>query len=461
MNQRHKVLYIFVFLVISNLTFALAPKLPVSMDAICLLNRKTNTFVVIDDSLYYSLSPIDSNWIKHTYVFEGSNLKFSDFKKDYRGLSLENGRILFVFSGLGEVYELRNDSVVRIDNSSRHKNQFGATIFQHKNRVHALGGYGFFQTKNLFIFFNDDNHWTQMPTNVDIEPRMQHSYQINNDDVFIFSGYLKEHGDISKNIYQDCWKYNFHTDTWLKMGQLNINIDRSMDNTTTAWPQELLFISPHVYKLNCAKNKMVKYTNSNLTFVKNGYFDTSKNFVLLDHQEHGKRFLSVQSSDSVLSGKSIETTFFNEGFWPFNSYVILIIIVVLGLLLFLILYIKKEHIFLAITSSGHIYKAGNVFSIKGKPLSSYFNGKDLELLLKFLNCRDEALDLNMLDDVFINDVHVNTSTLKKRREQSVRLVKQTLSVVLDVNEDLVFIESYDDSDKRIKRICLNNRLLKF
>ena len=139
----------------------------------------------------------------------------------------------------------------------------------------------------------------------------------------------------------------------------------------------------------------------------------------------------------------------------------MIIIVVLGLLLFLILYIKKEHIFLAITSSGHIYKAGNVFSIKGKPLSSYFNGKDLELLLKFLNCRDEALDLNMLDDVFINDVHVNTSTLKKRREQSVRLVKQTLSVVLDVNEDLVFIESYDDSDKRIKRICLNNRLLKF
>ena len=144
MSQRHKVLYIFVFLVISNLTFALAPKLPVSMDAICLLNRKTNTFVVIDDSFYYSLSPIDSNWIKHTYVFEGSNLKFSDFKKDYRGLSLENGRILFVFSGLGEVYELRNDSVVRIDNSSRHKNQFGATIFQHENRVHALGGYGFF-----------------------------------------------------------------------------------------------------------------------------------------------------------------------------------------------------------------------------------------------------------------------------------------------------------------------------
>ena len=299
MNQRHKVLYIFIFLVISNLTFALAPKLPVSMDAICLLNRKTNTFVVIDDSLYYSLSPIDSNWIKHTYVFEGSNLKFSDFKKTYRGLSLENGRILFVFAGLGEVYELRNDSIVRIDNSSRHKNQFGATIFQHENRVHALGGYGFFQTKNLFIFFNDDNHWTQMPTNVDIEPRMQHSYQIN-------------------------------------------NIDRSMDNRTTAWPQELLFISPHVYKLNCAKNKMVKYTNSNLTFVKNGYFDTSKNFVLLDHQEHEKRFLSVQYSDSVLSGKSIETTFFNEGFWPFNSYVILIIIVVLGLLLFLILILKNH-----------------------------------------------------------------------------------------------------------------------
>ena len=105
--------------------------------------------------------------------------------------------------------------------------------------------------------------------------------------------------------------------------------------------------------------------------------------------------------------------------------------------------------------------AGNVFLIKGKLLSSYFNGKDLELLLKFLNCRDEALDLNMLDDVFINDVHVNTSTLKKRREQSVRLVKQTLSIILNVNEDLVFIESYDDSDKRIKRISLNNRLLKF
>jgi hypothetical protein len=449
----------FLLSVITHLTFATGSELPVSWDAQCVLNTKTNTFMVFDNSKFYlTARHNDSIWEKHVYKYLPEDLLFSDFNRLYRGLSTENGKILFIHRGVGEVYELRNDSVVRIDQSFNHKNQYGAAVFPYKNRVYAIGGYGLFTTKNLFIFFSESKEWTLMPSDVIMEARLGHDYQITDDCVYIFGGYFKKEGDVPLKR-NDCWKFDFTTESWTKLGQLNLFFEKYSRATSITSPLELYFDAPYIYRLNCAENKVEKYMNADILHISKGYFDTSKNFILLDHIIGDKRFLSLHNSNSILQKKISETNFYTESWLTTNKKIGALILAVLGLLVVVLFRQNlKSSILRRNNGKNKIVKINNDFYIKDIAVRDYFNGKDLELFLCFLRNKEEYLDLNTLDDIFISDVNVTTIALKKRREQSYKLIKDRLSIILDMPIGEIFIESLDDSDKRIKKIKLNAKL---
>ena len=150
-------LSIVLLLVISFEVHAQNPQITVSKFAFSLLNKKDNSFIVIDDSAYYwSIKVSDKVWKKNNYVFKSNELSFGDFLSYYRPVSLNNGRILFCHHGVGTVYELRNDTILRIDRSFNHRNQYNSAIFGYENNLYAFGGYGLFLTKNfskIFCFF--------------------------------------------------------------------------------------------------------------------------------------------------------------------------------------------------------------------------------------------------------------------------------------------------------------------
>ncbi|WP_353167617.1 hypothetical protein [Flavobacterium sp.] len=57
------------------------------------------------------------------------------------------GRIILVHEGCGPVLEFRNDSLVRLDKSYLHRNQFLGNLFVYQNEIYFLGGYGLFTHK--------------------------------------------------------------------------------------------------------------------------------------------------------------------------------------------------------------------------------------------------------------------------------------------------------------------------
>ena len=65
----------------------------------------------------------DSLILFHKKGFNNANFKVSRLKK-----------YLFGFNGGGPVLQLKNDSIIRIDNSVEQKNQFGAASFSTKTR---------------------------------------------------------------------------------------------------------------------------------------------------------------------------------------------------------------------------------------------------------------------------------------------------------------------------------------
>ena len=48
---------------------------------------------------------------------------------------IANNKNYLVYNGCGSVLEWRNDSIVRIDKSFLHKNQYGAVTFVYKNKI--------------------------------------------------------------------------------------------------------------------------------------------------------------------------------------------------------------------------------------------------------------------------------------------------------------------------------------
>lgn len=79
----------------------------------------------------------------------------SFYKDDFPGNLSEylfinvDKRNLFVHEGCGPVLEFKNGSLIRIDKSFLHRNQFLGNLFTYKNEIYFLGGYGLFTHKKF------------------------------------------------------------------------------------------------------------------------------------------------------------------------------------------------------------------------------------------------------------------------------------------------------------------------
>jgi len=57
-------------------------------------------------------------------------------------------------NGYHYVFQLKNGTIQRMDESTFHGGNFGRFLFTWNNTIYALGGYGFFNTNNNLAFFN-------------------------------------------------------------------------------------------------------------------------------------------------------------------------------------------------------------------------------------------------------------------------------------------------------------------
>ena len=72
-------------------------------------------------------------------------------------LVFKKGKSFAVSRGSGMVWEISNDSMIRIDKSYDHKMTNGSKVFTHNDTIFKFGGYGYWSNRNFFTYFSENS----------------------------------------------------------------------------------------------------------------------------------------------------------------------------------------------------------------------------------------------------------------------------------------------------------------
>lgn len=176
----------------------------------------------------------DIKFLIDGYIYQ-YNIESKDFFKkkinyphiDFDNLYVEvlNGNPLLFDKTGGEVFVLRNDSILRIDNSYRHRLHNGSLNFTYDNDHYRFGGYGFFnRNQNLVFYNNKTNEWNlkfnfQDNLKRGISDVRFHSIIDNN--LFIYGGSVSYNGGHKVKYDPSIYRINLIDNNLKKTGELN------------------------------------------------------------------------------------------------------------------------------------------------------------------------------------------------------------------------------------------------
>jgi hypothetical protein len=428
------------------------------------LNKKENSFLLFDDStFYYKYKIAHKRWTKHPVTFKG-DCDFNEFQLDFIPVASEKGDIYFVYRGCGEVYQLIDDTIRRIDRSFRHENQFDGNIFMYKDKISCFGGYGLFATKNFMSYFNlKFKEWMvdDIPFKCKIpEARKSAFSQQFREYFYIFGGRCSNSKEAK--IFSDVWQYSFKTNRWKKLGKLNPN---GINPKYWGWfdsefaNNKLIRLEDYMYVVDLHSNKVKRYSSEEFKMIDHPLFDNSETFIcgILQKNELQKSVVVYHKNELLGKlDKSVDLYFDNApSKIHFSTNLLLFLFVILfGFLSFL--YFKKQ--LLRDKKLGTLYVKRGIYYLNGNQLSEEFNTIDFEVLMKFLIAKDHTLEIADINCILEYD-NASIDAIKKRREQSIKNIRDKLSLYGKIPAEIVFISSQHPQDRRIKLLRLNPILL--
>lgn len=148
-------------------------------------NYELDKLCVIDDISQMLLISLESKKLERRPIHLDKQITFKQLLTEYVPLSEKGSPIYFVDGGCGYVLQLRNDSIVRIDNSFHHRNQFGGAYFLHKGAPYIFGGYGLFSVKNFITHFDPKlKEWYLENQSKIVDPAMTSPYYKEKDNLY-------------------------------------------------------------------------------------------------------------------------------------------------------------------------------------------------------------------------------------------------------------------------------------
>ena len=427
------------------------------------LNKKTNEFVVFENAhTYYTKTPSAKSWQQHAYTFVGDNTTFDVFKELYRPITLSNGRLFFVYTGIGEVYELVNDTLKRVDHSFKHENQFGHSLFEHNNRIYAFGGYGLFTFKNLLLYYDDvSKEWLQVNTPVKPTERAKQFFQLTKNDLFIFGGGYVDNNKLIPR--KECWKFNFALNKWSKIGQIEKNtfqLHFFNGSDKVELPLEISVSYPTAKVIDIPNNKILYFENSLYQKIAYAIFDNSKKHLLLEKRTKNALIFFTLAKEQVLQRKIEETSLFEVETSEQASILLigfLVIILITSVVVMFWLYRKKRHKTEKEVPLTLKLKNNNIY-IGERMINNELTLLEFRILKKFIELKDTPIDIVALNELF-EDENTSHAAQKKRRETTLKTLREKLAFFLSITQENVFLESRDKNDKRIKMFNINPDIL--
>ena len=413
--------------------------------------KSKKTIVFINDSLFY----------KNGKRFQLKMTPFPGKLNEYLALNVAEKTYL-VHSGCGPVLEFRNDSIVRVDNSYLHNNQFGTTPFIYNNQIHFFGGYGLFTYKNIITRYDSKNgEWNQEQTFGKEFPVARccevFSFRKNNQ-LYIFGGIANDPKNIRQvnDVAPFLWKLDLPTMTWEKMGTYNSKLVSSEYNSIQI-KNKLYLFHEILLEVDLEQNTVNKYDYSNHIVPK---AMLAKNDTIYGIFENNKRRINFSKKTiEEIKGKYLGSEPFILSYEGINYKKYgLVGVIILFILVVPITWYKKK-VKKGPNTKITFNRKTNEFEFKQKKITS-FEENEKKILYFLLEHPNEYVSLNTLNELFENAKQTETVTaVIKRRELAVNNLVAKVALITDMPESSLILERKNSEDKRLKDILLLPNLL--
>ena len=424
--------------------------------------KSSQAVLILNDSLLYKGNPLQKKSFRHGSYLESL--------KHYLPLNLKDKTYL-VYHGCGGVLEWRNDSIVRIDKSFLHKNQYGATVFKYDNKIFFWGGYGLFTYKNILTQFNfKTKEWDEVETfGTPPSPRKQAHGVIVNDFLYVFSGYEKDEDHFLqvKPCEPEVWRLHLPTMQWSLVGKhrplpnLNVKEENTANfNINKKWYIIPIMVYNTIYEIDIENNTVTTYRTSTKN-VSSPFYDAKTNEVVYINKNADGFKSVVRTSLQEFLGKPINQQKFILP-WYQSVAISTIVLVVFGVLFLIGLlryFQQKKKRFIPFT--GIIYYAKKeAFYYRGKLLDS-FEEAELRILDYLVQNIHRYISLNELNHLFENEIQKDSFlTVVKRREVALANLLGKLAFITSSDEQDIVDYRRSANDKRVKEIKLKDSFIK-
>jgi hypothetical protein len=444
------------------LTFLLLFVLPfttkaqkLEFDGEFLLFREAKTkqpVLIVNDSLVYKGNAMKRIAFKHTeYPAKLQEYKFFNIgKKTY-----------LVHEGCGPVLEYRNDSIVRIDNSFLHRNQFGAVRFVYNNEIYFYSGYGLFTYKNILTKYNfSTKDWIEIQTNGDEEqePREAAYSYMKGYDLYIFGGFKKDNNDITniRQLDNKIWRLNLPTMRWICVGNYDDKLIKIESNVLIHDFKRLYIVSRGFSEIDFYINKIKTYNRNYFPSILCAYVEDKTLIGVFG--DGSKKFFNILNIEEF-KGKLRISSIFIKSISESKNYLMIFTIFLIAMILISII-LNNKLIAIAKPFKGIIYSnQKQAYLFKGKAI--LFEKQEEKVLFFLLENLNQFVSLNEINQLFENNGNTETiSAIVKRREQAISGLLTKVSKFTGIEENKLILERKNSEDKRIKDVLLLPNLLK-
>jgi hypothetical protein len=326
--------------------------------------------------------------------------------------------------------------------------QLGSLEFLRNDTLFRYGGYGFFENRNFFTFYDKKvNGWESFDINGDIIPERisDFIYHFNKDKLYISGGYRFD--KFKKDVkYPNLKSYlfDFNSKKWSVIGDLNTplfkTVSFSLDENSF-----IKFTDGKIYIIDFEHNSIKKFFSNPISKkIESSFFKpfiNKDNLVYFELESDVLNIKSISLKEFISNLKSIESErIYGVNYWLYSLIVLILIIILLLYVVF------KKFV-------NKIIKIGDIFFYNLKKVKLNEKEKLIFDLLYTSSKKGDHVENRIITE-FFEDNSLNYGTINRRKNESINTLNNKIKVFLSTNTDVI-IRRNSQIDKREINYSIN------
>ena len=235
-------------------------------------------------------------------------LNINQFERVNNSVAVAIDSIFYFINNTGGfVYRWHNDKLERIDHSYDHRSQMMSSIFTYGKKIYRYGGYGFFDARNFFTFFDiESNEWEVEIIDEQILPLGSYDskFCVYENYFYKIGGKTTDPFDRTKSSpLKDVWRFNLIDNTWEHLLNFDYFETLTFSKNDFVMNNKFYFINQNqLYAFNLENNTFEQISNFPLIekLVKNyPIFSKDTNLFYFTSSSNEEKQISVNKYSTV------------------------------------------------------------------------------------------------------------------------------------------------------------------